>query len=291
MKNLKLGDKGELVLALQAKLNCAPKGASLIKIDGDFGPRTEDAVRRFQKSNGLIPDGIVGPNTWDAICPPIHDPVFNEPETRLEWVTVPAMKFGQGYDTFHLREDIAKDYLKVHGIVDELGGMITSSGSKRRLNAHVNATRSATSLHYLGRALDLFVGSAMTDVDRDPLIVEPDTSAPGFWTVWARVDSGGVERQVDAWHHRSQSVKKVTARVINLTDLFDEHGFKRISSRKSYSVKNYGASEWWHFQHEGGLVANQARFGDELLKIYTLKDVEGTGPWKFSTGLWHRDWW
>jgi len=37
------------------------------KIDGVFGPMTEAAVRRFQRDQGLVPDGIVGPKTWKKL--------------------------------------------------------------------------------------------------------------------------------------------------------------------------------------------------------------------------------
>ena len=35
--------------------------------DGIFGPKTEEAVRRYQKTYGLTVDGVVGPKTWASL--------------------------------------------------------------------------------------------------------------------------------------------------------------------------------------------------------------------------------
>ena len=35
--------------------------------DGEFGPATEGEVENFQEANGLVIDGIVGPQTWEAL--------------------------------------------------------------------------------------------------------------------------------------------------------------------------------------------------------------------------------
>ncbi|WP_055526442.1 peptidoglycan-binding domain-containing protein [Streptomyces graminilatus] len=36
-------------------------------VDGVFGARTDSAIRRFQGSHNLDPDGIVGPRTWEKL--------------------------------------------------------------------------------------------------------------------------------------------------------------------------------------------------------------------------------
>ena len=59
------GDKGIYVLVLQDALNAV--GFSTQMLDGIFGDRTLNAVRRFQADNNLTSDGIVGCNTWRAL--------------------------------------------------------------------------------------------------------------------------------------------------------------------------------------------------------------------------------
>jgi len=62
---LRNGSTGEEVTALQKAL--MTKGINPGPIDGIFGPKTDDAVRRFQERAGLEVDGIVGPKTMAAL--------------------------------------------------------------------------------------------------------------------------------------------------------------------------------------------------------------------------------
>lgn len=61
---LRRGAKGETVELLQELLNVH---GIQVKIDGDFGILTEQAVKEFQKLNSLRIDGIVGPWTWEKL--------------------------------------------------------------------------------------------------------------------------------------------------------------------------------------------------------------------------------
>lgn len=58
---LRMGAKGAYVEELQTQLNL--KNNAGLKVDGDFGLKTLNAVKDFQTKNGLNPDGIVGPKT------------------------------------------------------------------------------------------------------------------------------------------------------------------------------------------------------------------------------------
>jgi g-D-glutamyl-meso-diaminopimelate peptidase len=78
METLTLGSRGPNVKLIQSLL--ARIGYNTGAIDGVFGSQTRTAVIEFQRDNGLVPDGIVGPATWR-----------------------PFESFLRGYDTYTIR--------------------------------------------------------------------------------------------------------------------------------------------------------------------------------------------
>ena len=58
---VKKGAKNDAVKAVQTQLK---KHGHELAVDGDFGAKTDDAVRAFQKKNSLKVDGVVGAKTW-----------------------------------------------------------------------------------------------------------------------------------------------------------------------------------------------------------------------------------
>src|SRR5699024_11290761 len=59
---IRRGDQGTAVFRAQRALRRTPDLS--VDLDGDFGPDTEAAVKRFQEGAGLDVDGIVGDDTW-----------------------------------------------------------------------------------------------------------------------------------------------------------------------------------------------------------------------------------
>ena len=59
-RTLRRGDSGELVKEIQPKIGVAASGI--------FDADTEAALRQFQRDNGLVADGIVGPRTWATLA-------------------------------------------------------------------------------------------------------------------------------------------------------------------------------------------------------------------------------
>lgn len=293
---LRLGSKGEDVKTVQELL--IQLGYKPGSIDGVFGEKTEDAVVSFQEENNLYADGVVGSNTWAEIRRAVEIHLDEQASPRigantqselLDWVRVAADKYRDGYDRFFLRQDAAEAYLRVRETVVAAGGKLTSSGARRSLKASVSPSRSATSFHYTGRALDLFVGSGMENRSRDPYVVTADGDR--YWRVYARAE-GGEEMELEAVTYGSRTKgKPVTGNFIDLTAVLEGEGFKRIRARSSFlSGGNWLGAEWWHFQYETGLEANISTFGEELLKVYTEEQLVPTPVWQYRHRIFGVNW-
>lgn len=80
---LKEGMSGDYIKTLQYYLNIVayfyPQIPN-IDVDGYFGPKTKEAVIAFQEMFGLVPDGIVGRDTWKALSSAYKTSINSIPE-------------------------------------------------------------------------------------------------------------------------------------------------------------------------------------------------------------------
>ncbi len=63
-KTIQYGSSGDDVKKLQEELN---KHGYKLDVDGQFGTKTQTAVKDYQRKNNLDVDGIVGENTWGSL--------------------------------------------------------------------------------------------------------------------------------------------------------------------------------------------------------------------------------
>lgn len=191
-----------------------------------------------------------------------------------------------------------------------LGGVVTSSGGLRDLKAPVDkAARSATSFHYTGRAIDLYIYSGMIAPETDAYVVVVDDE-DGFWQVFARTEDESVSestliacKKVDLPRGPANAEGKrppvlckletmpVVGRFFSVTDIFESHGFKRIPAKSAFTDdpkgRLYDAAEWWHFEDHSGLEVGKTTFGEVLLQVRTKKELEGTPPAAFVDNVWN----
>ena len=80
IQTLRRGSAGDEVEELQALLN-AKYGANL-EIDGNFGAKTEAAVKAFQQAHGLAADGVVGAKTRAAL--PLNAEASSSASSRVD---------------------------------------------------------------------------------------------------------------------------------------------------------------------------------------------------------------
>ena len=86
---IKVGAKGAGVKYIQRRLVAH---GYRVKVDGDFGPRTQEAVEQFQGGRGLIVDGIVGPRTFNALeANPLETPAKADTSGGTFWDIIAAL--------------------------------------------------------------------------------------------------------------------------------------------------------------------------------------------------------
>lgn len=110
---LSSGSYGSAVKELQEKLNAL--GYSCGTADGSYGTKTANAVRKFQKDNGLTQDGIAGSQTLSAIDNKISS-VGNQIKVTANLLNVRA---GAGTN-YSIVATVKKD--SIHKLLEEKDG-------------------------------------------------------------------------------------------------------------------------------------------------------------------------
>ena len=127
MIELKKGNVGAQVKRLQLQLNTRLKPSPKLRADGIFGARTEEAVRRFQKANGLAETGVVDPKTVWAIDHPMPD---GAPPPALSKFAKQLGTIDDFVQFVTIRETMPFNRV---GLIDDLGNFTETTNGRRYL--------------------------------------------------------------------------------------------------------------------------------------------------------------
>ena len=146
---IKKGATGPAVVGLQRTLG--------ITADGQFGPKTEAAVKTYQTRRNLTPNGIVGPSTWQALMGVRTSTPTPSRSTPARTSTAYTSLMGTV-----LRTGSRGDAVKV--LQRALGGLAVDGGYGPRTAAAVTAFQKARKLPATG-VTDSRVWKALEDRD------------------------------------------------------------------------------------------------------------------------------
>jgi len=146
---LSLESEGRQVQLLQRALGG-------IKVDGVFGPETEEAVRRFQTGTGLTADGVAGPDTTAAIRRAVSTRRLASVHTELPGEAT-SQATGEGHAVFAANYSQAPGGSAGPPSEQQLAALGTSTGEGEGEGSGTGAQSAAAAVRRLQAALHLQV--------------------------------------------------------------------------------------------------------------------------------------
>jgi zinc D-Ala-D-Ala carboxypeptidase len=157
-RNLSRDAKGADVVQLQIRVAGWAGYNVLLDLDGDYGPKTETAVRNFQAAYGLKVDGKAGPETFSKIyalqdddCTPVHFTIAEASDNCGKGAAgMPAT----------VRTNLIRALWRAEAVRQRLGHALNINSGWRDAACNASVGGATNSDHLTGNALDLDVDSA-----------------------------------------------------------------------------------------------------------------------------------
>lgn len=135
--------QGDDVVSLQQRLTTL--GFDCGKVDGIFGKRTDGALREFQKSVGLVADGIAANQTFEAFHRLRKTVSGGRSEKLRQSVVLDAMRTGIANKTIAIDAEIGgTDEAIVNLVANKLQGRLTALGATVALTHPLTQPSSST---------------------------------------------------------------------------------------------------------------------------------------------------
>ncbi|MDT6983076.1 D-Ala-D-Ala carboxypeptidase family metallohydrolase [Streptomyces lusitanus] len=158
-RTLSQGASGADVTQLQIRLSGYPGYGAVLAVDGEFGPATAAALKRFQSAYGLTADGVAGPNTFSKLyalqdddCTPVHFDYAELNRCNSTWA-------GGAVSAATAKANALRTMWKLEALRHALGDQpirVTSGFRSQSCNSAVGGA--SNSRHLYGDAADLGSG-------------------------------------------------------------------------------------------------------------------------------------
>ncbi|MBD0420104.1 peptidoglycan-binding protein [Streptomyces sp. TRM S81-3] len=158
-RTLSQGASGADVTQLQIRLGGYPGYGAVLAVDGEFGPATTAALKRFQSAYGLTADGVAGPNTFNKLyalqdddCTPIHFSYSELNDCNTTWS-------GGAVSAATAKANALRTMWKLEALRHALGDQpITVTSGFRSYACNDAVGGASSSRHLYGDAADLGAG-------------------------------------------------------------------------------------------------------------------------------------
>ena len=168
---LQQGSTGAAVTELQIRVagwaaDAGNKSHVRVGLDGDFGPGTAAAVKRFQAAYGLGADGVAGPNTQAKLNALEDSDGSTEHFDWSEFWDQSAHNFNAGkLSAAATKENCRRTMYKLEALRKKLGNRsITVNSGFRSIQHNADIGGASDSMHLYGHAADLNVPGLSNEV-------------------------------------------------------------------------------------------------------------------------------
>ncbi|MFF7438105.1 D-Ala-D-Ala carboxypeptidase family metallohydrolase [Streptomyces sp. NPDC008122] len=191
---LSQGSGGEAVKELQIRIAGWAAGSAqqtFVSLDGDFGPGTEAALRRFQAAYGLTVDGVAGAQTFSRLNALESSDGSTAHFDFSEFESKDGSGFSGGkVSATTVKENVRRNMYKLEALRKKCGDLaVTVNSGFRSISHNASVGGAANSMHLYGIAADVAVSGLSTKTVYQKAETCGYSGLETYTVSWQHVDS------------------------------------------------------------------------------------------------------